>query len=547
MRTVLPNRLQFLRDIAAPRRGFLATLLAGLTSGAVAMNPPAGLGPTSDRSPPSLLDYIPAKFHAGIRDRTLSEDLSPYLQAMVDDGVSAIDLPEGVLCFRSPLIVPRSLRLIGRGQDQTTLLVSIDGYWIETRESGRRVEAQDMNIVGDLAQPRSGCFSLFDPAAHHLTRIAFRNFRREAVRLVQGVEIALTNVSAVNCGVPVKSAVTVGADGIVHWPANGLSEGTPVLLSRNGGEIIRAFFVRASNTDTFALAPAPGAPAAASAGIAAGPAQASAAPFAAIYIDPGTTASVCVTVRDCYLAAAGVAVRAGTTRGLAIENSVCESNVLGLDLRSCDGSLSDCHFEANALDGLMTDSSGFRLRGHSSTNPPERQWLHRYYGVAAFDRRAQVERVSHGSLGTTKSSSATSGRRWWDVPFDVAGPHTGCRPDLDGGVLRLDLSGDHEVDYGAVFRCEVAESFGVALRLLSAEGSSDSWSEVAASTIAGTALREGTWVEGRATLAVPPGGARVKVQAFSSVTDGQVSAPLIDGLGTLPASAYLRVRHLGTI
>lgn len=85
-------------------------------------------------APANVLDWIPAQYHAAIKDFTSTVDVQPYIQAAMDSGAGEIYFPMGWYVILSPLYitagVPGSIQandLTFTGENRTTTYLVVDG------------------------------------------------------------------------------------------------------------------------------------------------------------------------------------------------------------------------------------------------------------------------------------------------------------------------------------------------------------------------------------------------------------------------------------
>lgn len=191
------------------RRAMIAALgaTAPLIGARLASAAPAGGSPPlPPRNARALADYLPAsRAEDALRGIDSRTDHSPYLQAMIDDGIEQIDLGFGTFNLKTPLRPRGNTHWRGR-QRGTTLRSSINGYIVDASAGGQRLGLEDMIVKGDPSRPRSAGFRLFDPSTYNVRRIAFSDFSREALHFVQGVLIAVEDCTIVDCGKAAGSA-----------------------------------------------------------------------------------------------------------------------------------------------------------------------------------------------------------------------------------------------------------------------------------------------------------------------------------------------------
>ncbi|MES2905233.1 MAG: hypothetical protein V4696_13695, partial [Pseudomonadota bacterium] len=352
--------------------------------------------------------------HAAIRAGTDITNHTPYLQAMDTDGLDFFYFPAGGYNIDTAYVPSHDQRWAGEDQSAVTLNCGVNGYVIETTVSNRRVSGEGLKIIGDTALANSGFAKLFDNSMFNWRRCAFSNFNREALRFVQGVQVSADESSFVNCGRAITATVTISnaSPGVVTSTAHGLPNGTPVYLTTTGGlptgySASTPYYAVATTANTYQLALTPTGAGIDTSSAGSGVHTAHALPYAAVFGDPGATAGVQVNARNNYFAACGIGFQAGITRQLELNGNTFESNGIGVHSNSGEGDLSVNYWEANVIDGLLTESSGLYLGNRVGSN-----FYKRYLDSGAADRKTATARsgfiTAYSTASQTPGGTATA-------------------------------------------------------------------------------------------------------------------------------------------
>ena len=86
-------------------------------------------------APTNVLDFIPAQYHADIKNETSTVDLQQYIQAAMDSGAGELYFPMGYYIIRSPLYITAGAvgstqrnDLTFVGENRTTTYLAVDGF-----------------------------------------------------------------------------------------------------------------------------------------------------------------------------------------------------------------------------------------------------------------------------------------------------------------------------------------------------------------------------------------------------------------------------------
>lgn len=119
---------------------------------------------------------------------------------------------------------------------------------------------------------------------------------------------------------------------------------------------------------------------------------------AAIFLDPGVTASVQISLAGCYIISGDIGVKGATCRALSLGGTVFESCTTATQFTPSDGAISNCWFEGNTVDGDWTDCQGMVRHDVLSTNFNNGIWNYSWSGVLASQRAIVNSYTAYGEM-----------------------------------------------------------------------------------------------------------------------------------------------------
>lgn len=189
---------------------------------------------------------------------------------------------------------------------------------------------------------------------------------------------------------------------------------------------------------------------------------------AAVWFDPGVTATVVAIIERCYLAASATALKATLCRALRIDDSVFESNGLATDLDRCDGLISNSWFEANAIDGAWADCTGLQRLKVSSTNAAGGIWNKTWPTAQPSEKGIVNGYVGFGEMLNDGDRTVAATATWTDVLFSASGSAYLINPRAGGApaLMQTAQPGWHEAAWRIPLRATTANARNGSLRCL---------------------------------------------------------------------------------